>query len=109
MNREDRAREVRDDADFTHRAEMGFSHRELLNGLPAAVAPFSIEKRSNLVYQFDHEKRRVLLTLQPESSRRIHALCIPVTEVELKFFGFSRADFDEFMHRYKRYLHKGGG
>ena len=98
-----------DRADFTHRAEMGFTHRELLNGLPAAVAPFCIEKRADLVYRLHHQERRVVLTLQPEISRLIAALAIPVTAVKLEFFGFSKAHFEAFMDRYKRYLHKGGG
>ena len=96
-------------ADFTHRAEMGFTHRELLKGLPSAVAPFQIEKRSDLVYRLHHEAQRVVVTLQPETSRPIAAITVPVTAVKLEFFGFSEADFQSFMDRYKRYLHKGGG
>ena len=96
-------------ADFTHRAEMGFTHRELLKSLPSAVAPFEIEKRSDLVYRLHHGAQRVVLTLQPETSRPIAAITVPVTAVKLEFFGFSKADFQSFMDRYKRYLHKGGG
>ena len=96
-------------ADFTHRAEMGFTHRELLKGLPAAVAPFRIERHSDLVYRLQHKNRRVVLTLKPETSRPIAAIRVPVTAVKLEFFGFSEARFEGFMSRYKRYLHKGGG
>ena len=96
-------------SDFIHRAEMGFTHRELLKSLPSAVAPFQIEKRSDLVYRLHHGAQRVVVTLQPETSRPIAAITVPVTAVKLEFFGFSKADFQSFMDRYKRYLHKGGG
>lgn len=100
---------ARDKADFTHRAEMGFTHRELLKSLPSAVAPFSIEKRSDLVYRLHNGNRRVLLTLQSETCRRLKAITVPVTAVQLEFFGFDKANFEDFMRRYKSYLHKGGG
>ncbi|MGI9310889.1 MAG: hypothetical protein ACR2P7_05050 [bacterium] len=165
--------------DFVHEAEMGFTHRELLSGLPAAVAPFRIERQSDLIYHLrrdesladiDDDKTsrrifsdrqatrhsgkktndsrrifsdrqgaqresegayvntqpserggatphsgkktseaRVRLTLQPQRSRSIAAITLPVTSVRLEFFGFSDAGFERFMRRYKRYLHKGGG
>ncbi len=108
---------------------MGFTHRELLAGLPSAVAPFRIEKQSDLVYRLvDVEpgragqdnagqgntdqgdaEQRVMVTLQPQTSRSIAAITLPVTTVKLEFFGFNSARFDRFMRRYKRYLHKGGG
>ncbi len=101
--------ETETEADFTHQAEMGFTHRELLQGLPSAVAPFAIEKRGDGVYRLHDGNRQVRLTLQPETSRAIYAIRIPVTAVKLEFFGFSETRFEDFMRRYKRYLHKGGG
>lgn len=88
---------------------MGFSHRELLNSLPAAVAPYQIEKRAERVYHLRDAGRRVDLTLQPETNRTLAAITLPVTKVKLEFFNFSADDFEDFMRRYKRYLHKGGG
>lgn len=93
---------------------MGFTHNELLHVLPAAVAPFRIEKQSELVYQLHNEDTRrgapwVVLTLAPQTSRTLAAITLPVTTVTLEFFGFNQTLFEQFMHRYKRYLHKGGG
>lgn len=101
-------------ADFTYESEMGFTHRELLNSLPAAVKPFHIEKQSDLAYQLRRADeggagQRIVLTIKPETSRSIAAITLPVTAVKLEFFGFSEALFESFMQRYKRYLHKGGG
>jgi len=99
-------------ADFVREAEMGFSHAELLSSLPSAVAPYRIDKRSERVYHLHHAAepgRRVELTLQPETRRTLAAITVPVTKVKLEFFNFSADDFEDFMRRYKRYLHKGGG
>ena len=109
-------------ADFIHEAEMGFSHAELLSRLPSAVAPFGIERQSARVYRLraagggagdgDGDgggDEHVTLTLQPETVRRLAAIALPVTRVRLEFFNFNAARFDQFMRRFKRYLHKGGG
>lgn len=109
-------------ADFIHEAEMGFSHAELLSRLPSAVAPFGIERQSARVYHLraaggdgdgDADDggvdEHVTLTLQPETERRLAAIALPVTRVRLEFFNFNAARFDDFMRRFKRYLHKGGG
>ena len=102
---------------FTHDAEMGFTHRELLAALPQAVAPFVIEpidrpnfsNPPNKTFRLHHAAQRVLLTLQPETTRTIAALEIPLTVVKLEFFGFDQAAYAQFMAQYKRHLHKGGG
>ena len=111
-------------ADFIHEAEMGFSHAELLSRLPSAVAPFGIERQSARVYHLraaggdggdgdgdagDGGDEHVTLTLQPETLRRLAAIALPVTRVRLEFFNFNAARFEQFMRRFKRYLHKGGG
>lgn len=99
-------------ADFVYRAEMGFTHQELLRLLPRAVLPYRVEKQSALAYCLQGNGGgggRVLLTLKPQGVRNLAAIALPVTEVKLEFFGFNEAGFGEFMHRYKRYLHKGGG
>ena len=88
---------------------MGFTHCELLRNLPSAVAPFRIERQSDRVYRLHHQSRRIVLTLGAQTRRTIAAISLPVTTVKLEFFGFNRAGFEDFMRRYKRYLHKGGG
>lgn len=100
-------------ADFTHDAEMGFSHAELLSRLPSAVAPFTVLRQADGVYELRASagdgRRRITLKLQPQTERRLGAIALPVTQVRLEFFGFDAARFDAFMRRFKRYLHKGGG
>lgn len=95
--------------DFTRESEMGFTHEELLKSLPAAVAPYQIERQSARVYQLRDGGRRVVVTLGAETRRRLAAISLPVTAVKLEFFGFNGEHFERFMRRYKRYLHKGGG
>ena len=96
-------------ADFVHHAEMGFTHDEILRGLPAAVAPFTIEKIGAREYVLRYKNRSVRLTMQPETTRPIANFHIPMTVAKLEFFNFTQSDHNEFMQRYKRYLHKGGG
>lgn len=96
-------------ADFVHEAEMGFSHAELLRCLPPAVAPFAVARQSAHAYRLRAGARRVDLTMQPETRRRLGAIALPVTRVRLEFFNFDAARFDAFMRRFKRYMHKGGG
>lgn len=98
-----------DTADFTVNAEMGFTHRELLNGMPAAVAPYTITEHADRVWRIEDGERRVLLTLAPERRRPVANLRVPVTGVKLEFFNFNQTSFESFMQRYKKYLHKGGG
>lgn len=88
---------------------MGFARGEFLRALPAAVAPFCVERKSDSVYVLRHGGERVALTLRAESARALGALTLPVTVVRLEFFGFSRARYAEFFGRYQRRMQKGGG
>ena len=88
---------------------MGFTHEELLKGLPSAVDPFHIKKQSDRVYDILHEDRRVTLTMRPQTTRSIASITLPVTHIKLEFFRFGVAQYNDFMHRFKQYLQKGGG
>lgn len=92
-----------------YRAEMGFSHRELLGGLPSAVDPYSIHKQDPFLYLICHEDRVARLQLGEERTRKIAAITIPVTDVVIQFENFNEQQLTEFIDRFKMYLHKGGG
>ncbi|NKB76386.1 MAG: hypothetical protein GKR96_04910 [Gammaproteobacteria bacterium] len=95
--------------DFNYKAEMGFTHYELLKGLPSAVKPYEIKRVSPLVYEMRFEDRLVNLVILPETIRKIASIELPVTSISLDFFEFEAAQYDTFMDRFKRYLHRGGG
>ena len=90
-------------------AEMGFSHKELINGLPTAVKPFAITENGHLNYVLCFEQRRVHLQLSEEHSRTIASITLPVTHISLEFEGFSDEQYHGFLDRFKKYLHRGGG
>ena len=94
---------------FSYKAEMGFTHRELLKGLPSAVEPYTVSRISDCIYEMTSEDRLVRLTMQPERVRKIASIRLPITDVELLFFGFEQNQYDAFMWRFKKYLQRGGG
>ena len=94
---------------FVYRAEMGFTHYELLKGLPSATKPYEVTRITDLLHEIRCEDRLVTLTLSPERARKIASISLPVIDVELSFFGFDHQQYESFMDRFKRYLHRGGG
>ena len=97
--------------DYTpdYRAEMGFTHRELLKGLPNAVAPYSVSKSADLEYRITHKNQTAVLTISPERSRKIAAIALPVIDVMIQFENFNELQYRTFLDRFKKYLHRGGG
>ena len=97
------------DPDYRYEAEMGFTHSELLKGLPSAVVPYEVVKVDELVHEMHFDGRLVRLLLSPERARVIASISLPVTDVVLSFFNFDEMQYTAFMDRFKRYLHRGGG
>ncbi len=92
-----------------YQADMGFSHRELIKGLPSAVLPYTVNRVSSDTYSFVRENRVAKLNLGPEFSRKIASLNLPVTHITIEFENFSEVQYESFMERFKKYLHRGGG
>ena len=94
---------------FSYQAEMGFTHYELLKGLPSAVKPYEISQTTPLVYDMRLEGRVARMTISPETVRKIASMELPVTNMVIDFFDFDKNEYERFMGRFKRYLHRGGG
>jgi len=92
-----------------YRAEMGFSHHELLKGLPSAVHPYSITRESERVYLVHQDDRTARIQLGPERVRTIASISLPVTDVEITFDNFNEQEYGAFMGRFRKYLQRGGG
>jgi len=95
-------------------AQMGFTHRELIKSLASAVAPYRVstdqaagqgERRFNITL----DDRTARLIIGAEKVRRIASLKLPVVDVRIEFEHFSQAERNEFLDRFKKYLHRGGG
>ena len=90
------------------RLEMAITHAEFLRILPLAIEgrTYQVQDGDILVYEAD---RRISIKLQEESVRAIAALRLPMTEIEFSFQGYSKADVDDFMRRFKLHFQRGGG
>ncbi|MCY3768495.1 MAG: hypothetical protein OXG56_03875 [Gammaproteobacteria bacterium] len=98
---------------FRYQAEMGYSHAELLRELESAVAPYAVRRISESSYSLAagmHPGGPVaILTLEPESVRRIASIRIPTTRVNIEFRNFDGVEYRNFLDRFRRYLQRGGG
>ena len=101
---------------IVYRAEMGFSHAELLQCLPAAVAPYTINRLDEndstsfvLSLSLSGEGRVAHLHLESEKTREIASIKLPVTVITIEFENFSETHYREFINRFKKYLQRGGG
>lgn len=91
------------------RAEMGFSHRELIRGLPAATEPFAIEQVEPLAFRIFDDTREALLSMSEERLRTIASISLPVIDVVIRFNHFSEEERDAFVKNFKKHLQRGGG
>lgn len=91
------------------RAEMGFSHRELIHGLPSATEPFCIEQTSPTEFRIFDDTREAFLSISEERLRTIASISLPVIDVVIRFNHFSEDERDAFVEKFKKHLHRGGG
>ena len=68
--------------------EMGYTHEEFRRLLPAAAAPYQVNLTGTRALVEDGE-RKLVITLHPQTERRIASLTIPATRVDFAFLGFS--------------------
>lgn len=92
-----------------YKAEMGFTHDELLKGLPNAVVPYTVSQVSANEYAIASGLQVATLTISPERVRKIAAISLPVIDVLIRFDNFSEQQYRDFVDRFKKYLHRGGG
>ena len=90
---------------------MGFSREEFVRVLPKALAGYRIESGGGNRWCISDPDRnlRAELSIEPGESRRIGALNLPVLRVELEFTVGTEARRQEFLRRFERGFHKGGG
>jgi hypothetical protein len=73
------------------------------------VAPYSIEKSGTNGYIISRDNRIATMKLQPEKTRQIASLKLPLTEVSIEFENFSEDHYASFMKRFRQHLQRGGG
>ena len=88
--------------------EMGLTEREFGRALPNAVKPYQLTTLSN-GYLLNSEDTQIQIETTAMSPRAIASARIPRTMVVLKFPELTEEQVAEFMFRFNRYMHRGGG
>ena len=88
--------------------EMGITHDEFFRILPSVMGPQSVDRQENEV-RIAEEDWNLHIRLSEERERKIGSLRLPVTDIELRFSGFTEVDAKTFMDRFDLHFRKGGG
>lgn len=98
-------------AEHTLQREMTISHREFHRLLPAAVPGYQINGAGTIAIRVQRPEHNQLLeiALGTERQRTLGALKLPVTDVRLRFSGFSETEFEAFLRRFDMAYQRGGG
>ena len=88
--------------------DMGITHSEFFRILPTAMATLPYTVQGHVVIVND-DTRRLVISLSPESRRRLGALSLPTTQVHFTFSGYYPQDVDRFLARFDRAFQRGGG
>jgi hypothetical protein len=89
--------------------DMGITHADFFRLLPAAVTPYAVRIKANMIEIFS-EQRRVNISLGLEQTRRLSAhVSFRSTEVEFSFEQFSEVQREAFLHHFHLHFHRGCG
>ena len=88
--------------------EMGLTEKEFGRALPNAVKPYQLTILSN-GYLLNSDDKQIEIETTALSPRAIASARIPRTMVVLKFPVHTEEQVTEFMLRFNRYMHRGGG
>ena len=87
---------------------MGISHSDFFRIFPAVIDRRPYERTTNGI-RHAGGGRRLTIELSPESHRRLGMLTIPMTTLRLEFEGYADEEVENFMERFDRHFHRGGG
>lgn len=87
---------------------MGISHAEFFRTLPSAIEPGSFHTADGTVW-IETPRGTLQIRLSPQGERRIAALRLPVTVVELSFPGWTKNGVETFLKHFDRCFQRGGG
>ena len=88
--------------------EMGISHSDFFRIFPAVIDRQPFERIADGVRYADRD-RRLTIALSPEAHRRLGKLSIPLTTLRFEFNGYTGDEVEQFMERFDRHFHRGGG
>ena len=90
--------------------EMGYSADEFAHTLPRAMRDWRVSGGPAL-WRVDDRLGQTIATVRiaPLAERRIGALSLPVLRVKIELAESGRSQEEEFMRRFERGFHRGGG
>jgi hypothetical protein len=89
--------------------DMGITHADFFRLLPAAITPYAMRIKENMIEIFS-QQRRVNITLGVEQIRRLSDhVSFPSTKVAFSFEQFTDAQREAFLHRFHLHFHRGCG
>ena len=92
----------------TFSKEMGYTHREFLRNLPAALKGINYEVSGTQIL-IDYEGGKVEIHLGEMQSRKIASLSMPFMHVQFTFHDLSDEQRKNFYTPFQRSYQKGGG
>jgi len=89
--------------------EMGLSEKDFGDVLANATKPYSIQTTSTGYSLKNDQQQTVIIDKTVLSPRAIASIRLPRMMVVLTFEGHTETGVTEFMKRFNRYMHRGGG
>ena len=88
--------------------EMSITHSEFFRILPSVIGSRAVSMKDKEA-RITEGERRILIRLSELRERTIGALRLPVTDVELRFFGYTEVETQDFMAGFDLHYRRGGG
>ena len=88
--------------------DMGLSEKDFGDVLGNAVKPYAVEATSQ-GYLLRHEQQSISIQKTVLPPRAIASIRLPRMTVVLEFDGHDESQVEQFMQRFNRYMHRGGG
>jgi len=88
--------------------EMGLSEKDFEDVLANAVKPYTVTLIPN-GYRLHTKDQEIHIDKDILSPRKIASIELPRMQVTLRFLAHSEQQVKQFMQRFNRYMHRGGG
>lgn len=97
------------DREFVIDRELAITLGDLRRVLPSVVAPVPVDHLDGAVSVEFVDGRKLTIEYSPERYHTIAALRMPYTALRFRFLGWEETQRLDFMEKFGRAFHKGGG
>ena len=89
--------------------EMGYTHKEFLDNLPAALKGTEFEMLNSTEIRIPVHEGHLMIVLGEPRKRNIASISLPFMQVTFKFSGVAEEERTRFYRQFQRSYQKGGG